>query len=489
MNAPEAAAIRTVHPGPMAEKRDVEYFLSDPLGYFGHSLTSMMSIAPKALQELQLAALKQRFAQFRHSLAMLERLADSQDINRIASLDDVLPLLFTHATYKSYPASLLDKQRFDQLTKWLAKLTTVDLSKVDVSACRTVDDWLMTLRRATRLTVAHTSGTSGTMSFLPWSEPEWQRTAEHLVIANFQKFGEPAAPYTVPLNLPCIYPFFRHGCMAHTLINDGFVNIVAGSEENFHAAYPGRVSADMLLLAARRCRAIARGQLDQLKISPELDARREEFEAQQREMPQRVGAFFDTIRTTLAGRQVFMMATSNLLFNMAENGLKSGIRKVFDASSVICTGGGGKGMVLPDNWQEVVKEFLGVDRLHMGYGMTEMSSTFPMCEHGHYHATPWVIPFLLDIDTGAALPRTGTVTGRFAFYDLLASQRWGGFVTGDEVTISWDKPCPCGRTAPYLDGRIQRVSEKKNDAGEEKITCAATAGAYDEALDFLNDGI
>ena len=50
----------------------------------------------------------------------------------------------------------------------------------------------------------------------------------------------------------------------------------------------------------------------------------------------------------------------------------------------------------------------------------------------------------------------------------------------------WDTPCPCGRTTPYLQGRIQRVSEKTGDAGEEKLSCAATPAAYAEALEFLN---
>ena len=466
---------------------DLERFLANPAEYFGYSLTQMMGVPRAELGALHHAGLKKRFEQFRHSLPMLERLADVQSIDRIDKLDDVLPLLFTHATYKSYPASLLEKQRFDQLTKWLAKLTTVDLSRVDTKDCHTIDDWIQALKRDTPLTVAHTSGTSGTMSFLPWSGSEWRRMVGHYPLYFFQKFGEKAPPYKIPLNIPCIYPFFRHGSMAHTLVNDSFAEIIAGSEERFHAAYPGRVSADMLLLAAKRRAAVARGEVDKLKIAPELEARREEFEAQQRDMPQHVAQFFDTIHSTLAKKQVFMMATSNLLYSMAETGLKRGMRAVFDPSSVLVTGGGGKGMVLPDDWQEPVKAFFGVDRLHMGYGMTEMTGQFCMCEHGHYHCSPWVIPFILDPETGNALPRHGTVTGRFAFFDLLPDARWGGFVTGDEVTMTWDDPCPCGRTTSYLHGKIRRVSEKRNDAGEEKISCAATPGAYEEALDFLND--
>jgi len=137
----------------------------------------------------------------------------------------------------------------------------------------------------------------------------------------------------------------------------------------------------------------------------------------------------------------------------------------------------------------MVREFFGVDHLFAAYGRSEMCGQFPSCEHGHYHAPPWVIPFILDSETGEVLPRHGTVTGRFAFFDLLPDARWGGFVTGDEVTISWDKPCDCGRTGPYVHAKIQRFSDKKDFSGEEKINCAAAPDAYAEALDFLNEGV
>jgi hypothetical protein len=86
------------------------------------------------------------------------------------------------------------------------------------------------------------------------------------------------------------------------------------------------------------------------------------------------------------------------------------------------------------------------------------------------------------------MPRSGAVTGQFACYDLLADTHWGGFITGDEATMEWDAVCSCGRTTPYLQGAIRRLSERRNDGGEEKINCAATPQAYGEALDFLNGG-
>jgi hypothetical protein len=291
------------------------------------------------------------------------------------------------------------------------------------------------------------------------------------------------------MNIDCIYPFFRSGGLSHTVLNDAVVDVIAGSEERFHAAYPGRLSADLLVLAARRRSAAAKGQLDRLEISPALAARRDEFEAQQRDMPVHVSRFFDTLRQRLAGRRIFMLAANHMLYALAESGLQQGMQALFSADSVIISGGGGKGMVLPEGWSDKVKTFFGTRNLVLSYGMSEMAGQFAMCDQGHYHCPPWIIPFVLDPDSARPLVRSGTITGRFAFYDLLPDTRWGGFVSGDEVTLSWDPVCRCGRTGAYLDASIQRLSDKRLDEGEEKLSCAAAPEAYAEALDFLNEGL
>ena len=103
------------HDQPLSDAA-VDQFLADPGAYFGGLLTRMMGLSPDRLRELQIAGLKRRFSQLRGALPMLDRLADVQNIDAVEQLDDVVPLLFDHATYKSYPASLLDKHRFVQLT-------------------------------------------------------------------------------------------------------------------------------------------------------------------------------------------------------------------------------------------------------------------------------------------------------------------------------------------------------------------------------------
>ncbi|MEJ0048169.1 MAG: hypothetical protein WDN04_20155 [Rhodospirillales bacterium] len=93
------------------------------------------------------------------------------------------------------------------------------------------------------------------------------------------------------------------------------------------------------------------------------------------------------------------------------------------------------------------------------------------------------VPFVLLPDTGEALPRTGTCTGRYAFFDLAAETYWGGYITGDEVTVTWDEACPCGRTGPYIHRLVQRYSDKQG--GDDKISCAGVPSAHQQGTRFI----
>ena len=69
---------------------------------------------------------------------MLTRLADKQNITELNAIDDVLPLLFEHTVYKSYPDFLLETGEYGKLTRWLDRLTPYDLSKVDCHGCTSI---------------------------------------------------------------------------------------------------------------------------------------------------------------------------------------------------------------------------------------------------------------------------------------------------------------------------------------------------------------
>lgn len=467
-------------------EEQVELLLTDPVALVEHSLQNWKQLSAEQIDTLQLAGLKRRFSEMRERIPMLKKLADGEGIDRIEQLDDVVPLLFEHTMFKSYPPSLLEKNNFAAINKWLGKLVIPELAEkiaaVDVSACKGLDDWFETMDRGIpELCLSHTSGTSGTLSFLPCSTREFEKASEIRKLYAWNMTGA----QTPDPDLHTAYPYYRHGYLSHLRGMSALAKVLLPDLSHFHPAYPSTLSSDVLRLGARLRAAHANGTLDRLVIAPELLAKKKAFDRQQAEMPQHLSAFFDDIATRLKGKRVYIGGTWNLLHNMAKAGLERGLEGVFHPDSYIATTGGAKGVVPPENWREEVMRFMGVKVLHESYAMSEVVSGSHMrCEQGNYHLSPTAIAFLLDPETSQPLPRRGRQTGRAAFFDLGADIHWGGFITGDEVTIEWDEPCLCGRPSRYAVGAIQRYSEK--NGGDDKITCAASEQSHREAMDFLN---
>ena len=139
-------------------------------------------------------------------------------------------------------------------------------------------------------------------------------------------------------------------------------------------------------------------------------------------------------------------------------------------------------MGTPDDWEDQVKEFFGVPKLGNLYGFSECIGNAPLCDAGFFHFMPYVIPIVVDGEM-RALPREGVQTGRMVLIDLLAESCWGGFASGDEVTIHWDEDCPCGWKSPRVGKTIRRLSEP--EGGEDKITCAGSQQAYNEFMEYV----
>src|ERR1035441_7450196 len=141
--------------------RSVTEFMDDPISFFGQSYTQMHSIDRSELEALQRQAMSIRFQQHYQSIEMLRKLADRLGITALDNFNDVVPLFFSHTAFKSYPAVLIDKKRFDLMTKWLDKLTSYDLSGVDISGCRGIDDWIDRLDEQTPLGDIRSEGSRG----------------------------------------------------------------------------------------------------------------------------------------------------------------------------------------------------------------------------------------------------------------------------------------------------------------------------------------
>ena len=469
----------------MSATADLDKFMNDPLGFFEGSITKMHSIDRDELEELQRLAMKQRFEEHYDSIEMLRNLADRLGITSLDQFNDVVPLFFAHTAFKSYPSALIDKKRWDLMTKWLDKLTSYDLSQVDTSGADSLDQWLDALDEQTPLEVITSSGTTGTISLIPKSREQAHYTMKIWRAFLFQTFGQEPTQEQMYPEVDVIWPNHARGKLGHLRMAQLLrTEFTGGDESRFHALYDDAIDSDLMFLASKMRAAASKGELDRLEIDPKLMARKDEFIEMQARRPQEMAEFFEKCTQKLRGKRIFTTAAYPIMYEVAAAGLEKGISKVFAPDSAILTGGGTKGFVLPDNFLEVIKEFMGVDTIQEGYGMSEISAFHWACEHGHYHIAPWVIPYVLDPDTSEPLPREGTVTGRAAFYDLVNDSHWGGIISGDEVTMHWDTPCPCGRKSVYLAHDIMRYSEKQG-VEDDRISCSATQQVQDEAVEFM----
>jgi len=461
---------------------DQSRFGTDPQSMIWQLRKDAFAIPPKEIAEIQLTALRGRFEELVQKIPVLKRLADEQGVTKINRIEDGAQILFKHSVYKSYPFSLIEKNRFDRLTAWLDNLTVYDLSGLDASRIETIDDWLDMLYRDAPIRIIHSTGTSGKLSFLPRGKIECDLNSRSFVLGF-----EWDTPLEGLEDIPMIVPQHRHGFSAYNAVQDAVVKFrFHGDESMLYALFPGRFSADILSLGGRLKAAESKGSLGRDAISPVLLARRDQFIKEQASAPEQRREFFRNITQKLRGRRVSMTGNWTMLYELSVEGLAAGSEGVFAPDSLLVTAGGTKGKVLPPDHKEVTKRFLGIDKFVEGYGMSEtVGGLFQKCEHGHYHAPPHYVLYLLDPATGEPYPRTGTQTGRLGIIDLLAGTYWAGLLTGDEVTLTWDQPCPCGRTGAYLGSGIRRFSEK--EGGDDKITCAGAPEAHDNALAFLSD--
>jgi hypothetical protein len=472
--------------GSATVKESARAFIEDPVAFFGMSYTKMHSVPRDKLQELQTEALKMRFEDRRHRIPMLTKLAEKQNITSISEIDDVLPLLFEHTIYKSYPSFLLENGEFGKMTRWLDRLTPYDLSKVDCSGCDTIHGWLDMLSAVTELDPITSSGTTGTMSFTPKDRSDWRT----FILGGFrvqllQTFGKPPTDADLNEKLHVCWPTHADGHTAFYRSPMYYKQYFAkGSDAHFHPMMNTPGDTDLMYLAARLRAAQARGD-SRVNVPERLLARRDELVAEEKERPARAKAWIEELVEKLNGERVFILAPAQLIYDVAKPALAEGKKCNFAANSCVTAGTGGKGFNMPDDWEQVVDDFLNFGH-HYGYfySFSEQCGLHVQCEHGRLHLSPWSIPLILDPQTSELLPREGRHKGRAAFFDLAMNGAWGGLITGDSVEIDWSE-CPCGRTTAHLSPTITRFSVEQG--GTDRISCTATPEAHDDAMNFLTN--
>lgn len=426
--------------------------------------------APANLRELQLEAVRERFQEKRQQIKILDRRASDAGIDEISTLQDVVPLLFSHTNYKSYPESFVDKGQWGNMNLWLQTLTSKPVTGVDMDNIKDADDWLDRLRAAGHHLFA-SSGTSGKCSFLDQTEDDVKLASK----AYEKGFLGQWAPRHPNRERPSFVFFPPTGVHRLCLHNYNFFTHIVSPEGEAHFISEEPLRASPGIRAGQLRRALAAGTA----LPDEVAAFEAENEENAARADKRFDAFVDKIyayhdRPITLG--VMWPAAFQLMEELKARGVSAGS---FHPDSVFMMGGGVKGVKLPDDFKEQVYDFYGLkpENYLNSYAMVEMTGLNPYRHDlDAYTLPPWIVPLILDKSAEQLLnpeDGKGVVEGRMALFDLLTDARWGGLISGDKVVVDFDRVD--GFSGPLVRSiaRYQDLEE-----GEDKLTCAGTIDSY-----------
>jgi hypothetical protein len=439
----------------------------------------LFSLGREEVEAAQQAAFEVRFDALRPKLEALDKLATRQGFDQVGSVYDAIPVFFDHRVLKSYPLSLIEKGQYDRLTKWFQRLTTHDLSDISLDGVDSLDTWMDRLEEHGMI-IGHSTGTTGKLSFVPRSQVEWPAWST----ANFEMLRCLTGVDFRQEKIPYFTTGYRTGHQMMMKMVYLFACAQAGGDENRHCLYEHGISADLLSLMGRFRTAEARGEADKLKIDPRLLDQRAALIEANANREQDMEIWFKKLAEEYRGQRVRIGGGFADLTRLAIKAKQDGFRCEFSPDSILISGGGMKGYKdAPPDWKQRILDFLGMERMYTHYGMSENMGQAPQCTEGFFHFFPYTLPIILDEDF-VPLPREGVQTGRMALFDFLAETYWGGFISGDRVTIRWDGDCACGWPNPRIESEIVRFSDLAG-VEDDKLTCAGTVKAYSDFMDYV----
>ena len=427
--------------------------------------------APKNLLEVQLAAAQERLDQRRKEIRVLDQRATDRGVDRIEKLEDIVSLLFSDATYKSYPDSFLDQSRWDRMTQWFQTLSSDKLTGLDFSKIEIIDDWLAELRKM-GIYVNSSSGTSGKNSFLSMNQADVDVAVQLMVQAA--KFTSSSLREAEPESFAVFVLGPSTGSYSGALRSRLFAEAIGRPGDIHYMSHVPQRAQDATDLGKLN-RAIAAGTAKPSEIQA--------VQEQSRIRSAQVRADFEKMVNTFLSRldePVAVLGLSTILWQVKEMAEARGLKSAkLHPDSFVSVSGGKKGTSVPPDFNQQLIDFFGMtDRMYTNpYGMTELSGCCAMLPgKANWALPPWIVPIVLEATDEALLNPEGTmgiVTGRFAFLDLLVEGRWGGLVTGDQVAVDFS-PSEAGMNVPV----IRRVDRYKDLPGDDKATCAGTIDAY-----------
>jgi hypothetical protein len=421
------------------------------------------------IQQAQVEAMNERLQERKDRIKLLGHRASEAGITEIRAVEDMVPLLFPHTAYKSYPESFLIEEKWDRLGKWLGTISPYPIEGIETADIKDIDDWIARLEAKGHF-VSCSSGTTGKSAMLIASakDMDWSRI-ESTTAFSWASGVEPTRSHRI----------FGVAPVAHVprnlVIRDALYNAFGDPAfERFNYPVPPITVGSITSMITLR-KKIADGT-----ALPEDIAR---FEATSKARQEAVdNAATITAEALIAARHspIYVVGLWASLYKIAETVRAMGYSgKDFNPENTSYIGGGLKGAQLPSNYRAFIYETFNLrpERNYQMYGMQEINSSMPRCQKGgRYHLPPWLVPIVLNKDGDALVPQhgSGEVEGRAAFFDLALDGRWGGVISGDQVSIDFG-PCACGHVGPSVRDTITRYSDIQ---GDDKIACSGTVDAY-----------
>lgn len=420
------------------------------------------------LRDKQIEAVNERFQQRKGAIKILAHRAHQAGLSEVRSLEEMVPLLLPHTTYKSYPESFLIEEKWDKLGRWLDTVSTYRVPPQDASRFNGIDEWLAHLEQE-GFFVSCSSGTTGKSAMLVASRQDMEWCQVEAVAAYAWGSGVTPARDRRIFGLAPIASVPRNhytGAAYTQALQDP-------RYERFFYPVP-RITVGSLTQMVVLRKKIAEGTAtpSEIKTFEEISAER------QKAVDDAVGV---TAKALIEARHDRIHVTGLWagLYNVAKAVRDMGYSsRDFHPENSIYVGGGLKRAVLPDDYREFVYETFNIapERNYQNYSMQELQSGMPRCQKGNrYHVPPWLVPLILDKSGDNLLPVVdGEYEGRAAFFDLSFDGRWGGVISGDKVSIDFS-PCACGAKGPTIRDDIVRYADLE---GDDKIGCAGTIDAY-----------
>ena len=421
------------------------------------------------LRDAQIAAVDERFQERKDQIKLLRHRAREADVDAIDSIEAVVPLLFPHTAYKSYPEGWLMEEKWDRLTKWLGTISSHPIKPIDLSNVADVDDWIGRLEAVGHF-ISCSSGTTGKSAMLIASQADmdWSK----IDTVNVFSWGSGVQPAQDRMMIGCA-PVAS--VPKNLVIGEAQRAAFANPEwPRFRYPVPPITVGSLTKMVVLR-KAIADGTAKPGEIA-DFEAT---SKARQEAIDNAVGVTADYLIAN-RDKKLFVSGMWNGLYQVAKAVREKGCSaKDFHPDNCIYVGGGLKRARLPADYQEFVHETFNIPsgRHFQNYSMQELNSGMPKCQKGgRYHVPPWMIPMILNKDGDALLPHSGDgeIEGRAAFFDLALDGRWGGVITGDKVSLDFG-PCECGHKGPSIRDNIVRYADIE---GDDKIGCAGTIDAY-----------